>query len=138
MKFWTSTFVVSLILFFFIHTVVLAGDSDCPPLDSPETTAIKYQLFAAYQTGLDGYQLPCELKCSHNAECASQCRGKAALRLLEGKLKELNARRIASKGGEPCWSYSLTCMEQCRDHGIECMKACGQTQPPKVVGHQNI
>ena len=120
MKFWTGAFFVGLFIFFFLQTVVLAKES-CPKIDSPEVTAIKYQLFAAYQTGFDGYEMPCELKCFGNKQCQNRCQGKEGLRFLQDKLHEL----VAKKGYVQCHSMTMSCVEQCKDLGVACQAACG-------------
>ena len=132
MRFWTTTFIISATLFFFLHTVVLAADvPNCPKLDSPKVTAVKYQLFAAYNIGYDGHQLPCELKCMGKADCQNSCQTKEALRLLQAKLVELSQKEtLASNSAAPCPSFSETCMDQCKADGPACLAACGKGPSP--------
>lgn len=104
--------------------VAWAGDS-CPGIDSPESTAIKYKLFTAYQTGFDGYETPCELKCFGKSDCQHKCQSKEGLRLLEQKLYEITLKNDSTK----CPSYTLNCLEQCKDLGVSCAAVCGQEFP---------
>lgn len=119
MRFWTGAFLVGLCIFFFLQTVVLASET-CPKKGSPEATAIQYQLYAAYQTGYDGYQTPCQHQCLDHKDCQKNCREKQALRLLQSKLQEL----VARKGYSRCPSMSVGCVEQCKDQGLPCQAAC--------------
>ena len=119
MRFWTGAFLVGLCIFFLLQTVVLASEN-CPEKGSPEATAIQYQLYTAYQTGYDGYQEPCQFQCFGEKNCQKNCREKQALRLLQGKLQEL----VAKKGYSRCPSMSLGCVEQCKDQGLSCRAAC--------------
>ena len=126
MNYWSTTFILSAVIFFFIHTVVLASDNkNCPGVNSPEVTAIKFQLFAAYQTGYDGYAIPCELKCFNKKDCKNQCQTREALRMLNAKLEELTQGNNQIQ----CPAHTIGCIEQCSEAGVPCLAACGREQP---------
>ena len=124
MKFWTIVFFISATIFFFLQTVVLAAES-CPGIDSPKATAVNYQLYSAYQIGYGGYEAPCELKCFGNASCQKRCQGKEGLKYLGAKLEELTTKNHSVQ----CPSFTLSCLEQCKDMGVACAATCGNDQP---------
>ena len=101
------------------------AENSCPGIDSPEAVAIKYKLFTAYQTGFDGYETPCELKCFGNKSCQNSCQSKQGLRLLEQRLQELAHNNNSTK----CPSYTIGCLEQCDKLGASCAAVCGQDLP---------
>ena len=101
-----------------------AGNS-CPGIGSPQATANNYMLFTAYQTGYDGYEAPCELKCFGNEGCQQRCQSKHGLRLLEEKLHDIMAKNDAKN----CPSYTVGCVEQCEKLGVSCAAICGQNKP---------
>lgn len=96
------------------------AEDQCPKIDSHETAAIKYQLFSAYQTGFDGYQAPCELKCFGNSNCQNRCQGQKAMEYLSKQMKQLKDKR----GVKHCPSFTIVCLEQCQSQGPQCAQVC--------------
>ena len=135
-RFWTPTFFIALALFFFIHTVVLASPAaaECPSVDSPQATALGYQLYTAYQVGFDGYQMPCELKCSSNKNCQSSCQTQQGLRLLQSKVHELNDKHPMLVTSKSCKVVAQVCLKQCPADNLQCLNACGLS--PGTVASQ--
>ena len=123
MRFLTTVFFVAFSSFFSLQ--VAWAQDHCPGIDSPEATAIKYKLFTAFQTGFDGYETPCELKCFGKSDCQQKCQSKEGLRLLEQKLHEIAMKNNSTK----CPSHTLSCLEQCKDLGVSCAAVCGQEFP---------
>ena len=120
MRIITSQLIVALCTLLTFPVVIL-GVENCPGIGSPEATANNYKLFAAYQTGYDGYEAPCELKCFANSSCQNRCQAKEALRLLENKMNELVAQNNATQ----CPSYTLSCLSLCEKQGVSCAAVCG-------------
>lgn len=94
--------------------------SSCPQSESHELAPYRYQLFTAYQTGYDGYEAPCEIKCLGRENCQERCQKKKGLELLGQELSRLKKK----KGIKDCPSVEAICLEQCQDHGEACKQAC--------------
>ena len=97
----------------------------CPKNDDHSLSAIRYQLFTAYQTGYDGYRTPCDLKCFSKENCMNKCQTEKGLASLALEFDKLRAKKKLTN----CTSYTLVCLEQCQQHGKACNKACGGTEP---------
>ncbi|MCB0379037.1 MAG: hypothetical protein KDD33_11140 [Bdellovibrionales bacterium] len=122
MRFWTMVFVVASFIFFFIQTVVLAAEPDCPGINSPTHTALKYRLYSAYQVGYGGYEAPCEFKCFGNQNCQNRCQGQKGLEYLTQKMSDLKGEFGS------CPSLTLACLEQCQEMGASCASVCSGDQ----------
>lgn len=114
----TLGFIFSIVFFSFLMG---AGAHDgCPKSDDHALSAVRYQLFTAYQTGYDGYQAPCEMKCFSNSNCIETCQTKKGMESLNKQLSKL----LEKKNLSSCQSYSQVCVEQCKEKGEPCQKAC--------------
>ncbi len=99
------------------------AQSRCSEIDSPESVAQKYQLFSAFQTGYDGYQVVCENKCFGKKSCEENCQSKKALEYLSKQMNQL----VKKSGGLHCPSLTLVCLEQCTHLGVQCAQVCSTT-----------
>ena len=115
---------LSLVVFFAFLMGASAQDN-CPKPDDHAISAVKYQLFAAYQTGFDGHQAPCEIKCFGNEPCLNTCQTKRGLKSLSTQLTRL----MKKKNLKSCASYTMVCLKQCLQHGNACNKACNAPSP---------
>lgn len=116
----------------FSYTNSTAAKDLCPQSNDPETVAIKYKLYTAYQVAYDGYETPCEIQCLKKKDCRKRCQQKKGLSSLENKMKELTRE----KGN--CPSIALACLEQCQTLGKACESICNSSQlvsKPKVQTH---
>jgi hypothetical protein len=95
----------------------------CPKLDSPDSVALKFQLFSAYQTGYDGYEAPCELKCMGNLNCQKKCQSEKALDFLAKQMKDIKNK----KNIKECATLTLLCVEQCQPQEKQCAQVCDGT-----------
>ncbi len=92
----------------------------CPQADSHELSAVRYQMFTAFQMAYDGYQAPCELKCFEKESCVQSCRqDKALLSLAQHMEKELQSRGLAS-----CQTLSEVCVDECKAEDARCQNSC--------------
>ena len=105
---------------FFAFSMAAVANDKCPKIDSHETAAIKYQLFSAYQTGFDGYEAPCEIKCFGNSNCQNRCQSNKAMEFLAKQMQQLKDK----KGVESCPSFTLACLDQCQALGPQCAQVC--------------
>lgn len=93
---------------------------NCPAIGSPESVALEFQLFSAFQTGYDGYETPCELKCFGKEKCQNSCQAKFGLQFLSKQMTDLKKK----KGIKQCPTYTLSCIKQCEKLGPDCVKTC--------------
>ena len=105
---------------FFAFTLGASANDRCPSSDDHALSAVKYQLFTAYQTGYDGYQAPCENKCFGKQNCVVECQTKKALEYLNNQLVKLEKKNKVKS----CETYQAICIDQCKEHGAPCEKAC--------------
>ncbi len=96
------------------------AQNKCPAMGSPEATAIHYQLFAAFQSGFDGYEAPCEIKCFGKKSCQHSCQQDHGLRLLKRQVAQVGEK----KGLDDCPTLVATCLKQCEGAGEACEKTC--------------
>jgi hypothetical protein len=104
---------------------VSSASSQCPSIDSHDVAPIRYQLFTAYQTGLDGFELVCENICLGKLSCKSQCQQKKGLDFLAKEMVRLHSQYQV----EQCQSFTTICQQQCQDLGDQCTQSC---QPNKT------
>lgn len=94
--------------------------SSCPSEDSTDLAPFRYQLFTAYQTGFDGFEMPCEIKCLGKQECQNNCQQKKGRELLSRELSRLKKKKDLAR----CPSMEAICLKQCEDQGQACKQAC--------------
>ena len=105
---------------FFSFLMGASANDRCPTSKDHSLSAVRYQMFTAYQTAYDGYQAPCEIKCFNRTTCVESCQGKKGLESLKTQFTKL----LEKKGLKNCSSYSQVCKEQCKDQGKSCTQAC--------------
>jgi len=100
------------------------AESQCVEINSPENVAQKYQLFSAFQTGFDGYQVVCENKCLGKKSCEDNCQNKKALDYLKKRVDQF----VIKSQGLHCPSLTVVCLEQCSHLGATCAQTCSPSE----------
>jgi|GEM_PF-5133401 len=128
------------------RNIASPASSQCPLVEDPELSPIHYQLLAAFESGKEGYALPCSFRCnsssnihgssqginhsasesdSRQSQCQAQCQNQAGLKLLKEKILELSEKNLGSSSAyQSCPSYVQTCLNQCAGLQGSCREAC--------------
>ncbi len=117
-RYTTMSLIFALVTFAFLMGA--KANDRCPSSEDHQLSAVRYQMFTAYQVAFDGYQAPCQIKCFEKETCVNQCQQQKAL----SSLAEHMDQELKQRGLARCESLSQICLEECQGDSNHCQKAC--------------